>query len=269
MFFDLFSRATRVLPSANDNNDNDNDMEDERAPQSAIVTRKPARRTEFGSEGCNVYGYPSSGGILVKEADILDLLYLDLSRSQACERSTDPNKEDRFCDSLRRIGAKWWISKHDWIMATLGARDLTEEESKVVVFGWPAEGAGVWVLRYDSERDDPDDFGRLRLALTMEERIAMMREYGAEFVEDVSQVPDLRDRYSHWSHRNNASRQSLSMSWYLPALQGCGIWDTANVPSHICATVAEEREAFCRLTCAKQATSAQHSTARCSTRIGQ
>lgn len=105
MFFDLFSRATRVLPSANDNNDSD--MEDERAPQSTNVARKPAQRTQFGTKGCNIYGYPSSGGILVKEADILDLLYLDLSRSQACERFTDPNKEDRFCDSLRRIGAKW------------------------------------------------------------------------------------------------------------------------------------------------------------------
>lgn len=120
------------------------------------------------------------------------MLYLDLSRPQACERSTDPNKEDRFCDSLRRIDAKWWISKHDWIMATLGARDLTEEESKVVVYGWPVEGSGVWVLRYESERDVPDDFGKLRLALTMEERIARMQEYGAELLEDASQVPELR-----------------------------------------------------------------------------
>jgi hypothetical protein len=65
----------------------------------------------------------------------------------------------------------------------------------VVVYGWPAEGAGVWVLRYESEGDVPDDFGRLRLALTMEERIAMMQEYDAGFAEDASQVPELRDCY--------------------------------------------------------------------------
>jgi len=79
----------------------------------AIVARGPAQRTIFGSQGCNIYGYPSSGGILVKEADILDLLLPILSRSYACECSTDPNKEDRFCDSLQRVGAKWWISKQD------------------------------------------------------------------------------------------------------------------------------------------------------------
>jgi hypothetical protein len=132
------------------------------------------------------------------------LLYLSLSRSQACERSTDPNEEDKFCDSLQRIGAIWWISKQDWINATLGGRDSTEEESKVVVYGWPTEGVGVWVLRYESEGDVPDDFGKLRLALTMEERIATMQEYDAEFAEDASQVPELRDCYKNQSGRRTA-----------------------------------------------------------------
>lgn len=196
MLLNLFSRGTRAPQSVDDDNDND-DMEDRRASQPATVARGPAPRTIFGSRGCNIYGYPSSGGILIKEADVLDLLYLLLSRSQASERSTDPSEEDKFCDRLQRISAKWWISKRDWIDTTLGIRDLTEEEAKVVVFGWPAEGPGVWVLRYESEGDVADDFGRLRLALTMEEKIATMREYGAEFVEDASLVPELRDSYTN------------------------------------------------------------------------
>ena len=163
-------------------------------------TDGPVSRTIFGSRGCNIYGYPSFGGIFVKEADVLDLLYRSLSRSQACERSSDSNEEDKFCASLQRVGAKWWIIKQDWINAILGARDLTEEESKVVVYGWPTEGAGVWVLRYGSEDDVPYDFGRLRLALTMEERIEIMQEYDAEFAEDAFQVPELRDCY-----RNDSS----------------------------------------------------------------
>jgi len=192
MFLDLFSRVSRTSQSIDDSSD---DMEDHRASQSALVARGPAQRTTFGSQGCNIYGYPSSGGIFVKEADVLDLLYLSLSRSQACQRSIDPTEEDNFCDSLQQIGAKWWINKQDWINATLGVRDPTEEELKVVVYGWPAEGAGVWVLRYESEGDVPDDFGRLRLALTMEERIAIMQEYNAEFAADASQVLELRDSY--------------------------------------------------------------------------
>lgn len=69
------------------------------------------------------------------------------------------------------------------------------------MYGWPAEGAGAWVLRYESEGDVPDDFGRSRLALTMEERIAMMQEYDAEFVENASQVPELR-----YCYRNQRGR---------------------------------------------------------------
>lgn len=159
-----------------------------------LVARGPAQRTIFGSEGCNVHGYPSSGAVFVKEADVLDLLRLSLSRSQACERSVDPNEEDEFCASprLQRLGAKWWISKQDWVNATLGVRDWTQEEAEVVVYIWPAEGAGMWVLRYEGEADVPEDFGRLRLALSMKERIATMRKYGAEFAADVSSVPELR-----------------------------------------------------------------------------
>jgi hypothetical protein len=197
VFLNVFSRVPRVQQSIDD--DNDDDMKDHRASQPTIDARGPAQRTIFGSQGCNIYGYPSSGGILVKEADVLDLLYLSLPRSQACKRSTNPNEEDEFCDRLQRIGAKWWISKQDWANATLGVRDLTEDESKVVVYGWPAEGAGVWVLRYESEGDVPDDFGRLRLALTMEERITVMQDYDAEFAEDASRVHELRDRYRNQS----------------------------------------------------------------------
>jgi hypothetical protein len=197
MFLNLFSRVPRA-PQSTDDDDNDH-LKDHRAAQPATVARGPAQRTIFGSQGCNIYGYPSSGGILVKEADVLDLLHLSLSRSQACKRSTDPTEEDEFCASLQRIGAKWWISKQDWANATLGVRDLTEDESRVVVYGWPAEGAGVWVLRYESEGDVPDDFGRLRLAMTMEERIAAMREYNAGFADDASQVPELRDCYRNQS----------------------------------------------------------------------
>lgn len=52
---------------------------------------------------------------------------------------------------------------------------------------------GVWVLRFESARQMPRDFGRLSLALNMEEKIQMMREYGATFFEDIAQVEELCD----------------------------------------------------------------------------
>jgi hypothetical protein len=52
---------------------------------------------------------------------------------------------------------------------------------------------GVWVLRFASDMQVPRDIGRMYYAANMEERIQIMKEYGAEFVEDVSQVEELRD----------------------------------------------------------------------------
>ena len=152
-------------------------------------------RTNFGSGtgGCVVYGYPSTGGVLVKEADLLDMLFLSLSRSHESQRSSSVHEEDRFCNIMRRTGAKWWASREDRLEVRFGAREMTEEEEKVLVFGWPTDGVGVWVLRYESDRQLPKDFGRMSLAMNMEEKIQMMREYGAAFVEDVTQVEELRD----------------------------------------------------------------------------
>ncbi|GIK01853.1 hypothetical protein Aspvir_005894 [Aspergillus viridinutans] len=151
-------------------------------------------RTEFGTRGCLIYGYPSTGGVLIKEADLLDLLFLSLPRSHVSLRSPSADEEDRFCNLLRRTGATWWPSREDWVEVQLGMREMTEEEEKVVEFGWPTDGVGVWVLRFMSAEQLPRDFGRMRLAMNMEEKIQIMREYGATFVEDVTQVEELYGR---------------------------------------------------------------------------
>ncbi|OCK73048.1 hypothetical protein K432DRAFT_387575 [Lepidopterella palustris CBS 459.81] len=150
-------------------------------------------RTVFGTRGCVVYGYPSAGGVLIKEADLLDMLFLSLPRSHVSQRSPSADEEDRFCHLLRRTGATLWPSKQDWIEVQMGLREITEEEEKVLVFGWPTDGAGVWVLRFGSAGQVPRDFGRMSLAMNMEEKIQMMKEYGAAFVEDVTQVEELCD----------------------------------------------------------------------------
>ncbi|KAJ0414503.1 hypothetical protein BJY00DRAFT_305561 [Aspergillus carlsbadensis] len=150
-------------------------------------------RTIFSPGGCHVYGYPSTGGVLIKNATLVDLLFLSLPRTHAVQRASSVEEEDRFCKLLRRTGATWWASREDEFDAVLGVREMTGEERKVLVFGWPVDGVGVWVLRFENAREMPRDFGRIRFAMDMEERIQIMREYGATFVEDVAQVEELRD----------------------------------------------------------------------------
>ncbi|CEL09698.1 hypothetical protein ASPCAL12831 [Aspergillus calidoustus] len=151
-------------------------------------------RTKFGVRGCVVYGYPSTGGVLIKgSVDLVDMVFLSLPRFHEAQRSPSAEEEDRFCNLLRQIGATWWPSKEERIGVDMGSREKTAEEKKVLVFGWPVDGVGVWVLRFASDRQVPRDLGRMYYAVNMEERIQIMKEYGAEFVEDVSQVEELRD----------------------------------------------------------------------------
>ncbi|KAL4891075.1 hypothetical protein BDV59DRAFT_194539 [Aspergillus ambiguus] len=124
-------------------------------------------RTEFSTRGCLVYGYPSTGGVLIKEVDLFDILFLSLPRSYISQHSPNADEEDRFYHLLRQTGATLWPSM----------REITDEEEKV--------------LKFRSTRQLLKDFGRISLAMNMEEKIQMIREYGATFVEDVTQVEEL------------------------------------------------------------------------------
>ncbi|KAE8312792.1 hypothetical protein BDV41DRAFT_538063 [Aspergillus transmontanensis] len=148
-------------------------------------------RTSFDTIGCTIYGYPSTGGVLIKEANPTDMLFLSLPRSHVSHRSLDADEEDRFCSLMKRTGATFWPSKRDRSSVQIGFREPTEEEEKVIVYGWPTDGVGVWILRFKNSEQLPRDFGRINLAINMEEKIQIMRDFGATFVEDVMQVEEL------------------------------------------------------------------------------
>ena len=73
----------------------------------------------------------------------------------------------------------------------LGVRERTELEKRVLVFGWPSDGVGVWMLRFATEIELPRDFGRLGMAISMDERVKVMKEYGAVFYKNPNEVNEL------------------------------------------------------------------------------
>lgn len=150
-----------------------------------------SKRTKFNALGCTIYGHPSSGGILIKEADFVDTIYLSVSRSHISQRSANATEEDKFCALMQRSGATWWGREEEYIEVQLGMREATEEQKKVLVFGRPADGVGVWVLRFADNDQIPRDFGRVKMAMDMEERILRMKEFCAVFVEDVGKVEEI------------------------------------------------------------------------------
>jgi hypothetical protein len=68
---------------------------------------------------------------------------------------------------------------------------VTDEQKRIMVYGWPADGRGVWVLKDPQAGDLPDDFGKVRLAADMKEKIEAMKKLGAEFVADPNEVEEL------------------------------------------------------------------------------
>lgn len=142
------------------------------------------KRTQFGNAGVAVFGWPSSGGVLVKgPADLVDLQFLGVERLRASKRSKNPSEEDAFCENMRKIGAKWWESEEEYFSVLLGERERTKMEERELVMGWPSSG-GIWVLRYERQRDIPKDFGRLHMAMNMDERSEVIQEYGGRFCGD-------------------------------------------------------------------------------------
>lgn len=121
------------------------------------------------------------------------MLFLSLPRFEKSLGSSSADEEDRFCNLLRRTGAKWWLSKENMSEAEVGTI-MTEEEEKLLVFGLSTNNVGVWVLIFESIRQLPRDFGRIHFAMKMEENIEIMKENNATFVEDITQVEKLRDR---------------------------------------------------------------------------
>lgn len=93
---------------------------------------------------------------------------------------------------MRMVGATWWAGEQEWIDVQLGLQDRTEVQGWRLVFGWPLSGHGVWVLRYESESALPKDFGRITLAVDMDERCQVMRECGARFYDDPGSVEELK-----------------------------------------------------------------------------
>ena len=148
------------------------------------------KRLTFGRGGCTVFGWPSSGGMLRKSVDAVELEYLGLDRFQESTRSQTPAEEDAFCQKMRKLGAKWWRNEEHYFDVLLGELEMTEEEAVQLEVGWPAAG-GVWVLRSQSKRTLPKDIGQIHMALNMEERCRVIEKLGGKFYVNPEDCPDL------------------------------------------------------------------------------
>ena len=143
-------------------------------------------------DGPMVYGYPSSGGVLIRDARTVELLHLELDRFKEAKRSLNTAEEDAFCKKLVQIGATWWAGKGEWLDAVLGEGDTAKMANRVET-GWPSSGRGVWVLEYPkNDREMRMGASLLNCCLNMDERCKMIQELGGIFYSDADACETLR-----------------------------------------------------------------------------
>ncbi|MCJ1255345.1 hypothetical protein MMC24_003161 [Lignoscripta atroalba] len=166
---------------------------EDREPSCPGNTYNYTKRTVFGTLGCGLFGWPSTGGVLIKDGvDAVELDFLRLDRFKESVRSPNAIEEDLFCQELRKIGAKWWRHEADENEVQFDYWSATSKQKQELVFGWPREG-GVWVLVFADGRKLPEGFGRIHMAFTMEERCQVIKEYGGTFFANPEDCKHLKD----------------------------------------------------------------------------
>ncbi|KAI9861626.1 MAG: hypothetical protein M1813_005236 [Trichoglossum hirsutum] len=173
------------------------------------LSHDPNTHTEILPLSCKVTAYPSPGGIVLGYFSAVELAYLNLSRTKPANRSSDPAEEDDLALRMLGLGAHWWPS---WDLYALHQEQILVGVPYDFHFppdvnvGYPSSGKGVWVFKFSAdkqtwgEEDDrkpylerrPDDWeGRIKMALTMDERCEILEAFGATFYEKVEDCEDI------------------------------------------------------------------------------
>lgn len=94
---------------------------------------------------------------------------------------------------VRQLGARWWKSEEEYILAELDYSKCTDSFIRV---GWPAEG-GVWVLKTTRGEADKKGAAIIHNAYNMEERCKIIKQLEGQFYDDPRKCPYL-DLRSAW-----------------------------------------------------------------------
>ncbi|KAJ5610342.1 hypothetical protein N7510_007061 [Penicillium lagena] len=121
--------------------------------------------------------------------------HIPCNRFSPANRSEDAALEDRHCEEMRKLGAIWLISEHEYVrrhfMDLLGP----DPDEKVVVVGWVGsdddEKGGIWVLSTTRREANCKGVGRVKSGFNMEERCRVIESLGGVFYASPMDCPDL------------------------------------------------------------------------------
>ena len=177
------------------------------AMQSQVVLDVNKPRILHSLSTSQVFAYPSAGGLVRKHITRVELDWLSLTPptivSNATQRtSDDATVEDDLALRLMQIGGRWWPSIQLYERHNEGEYYYGHHYPPDLDIGYPGTG-GVLVLKtwaenspYSGDLPDapsmkPNDWSRLGLCRTMEERCDVLRDFGAIEYGSVEECPDV------------------------------------------------------------------------------
>ena len=194
----------------------------------------------FLGKTVSVWAWPSRGGLIVLErVTPVDIDFLGLDPVHLpIQREPDQDAEDRFCQQLLRLGAKWFdsVERFHFVAGVAGddqrcindlidglAEPLTTMERQWVCIGITS-GEGLWVAEYDTpllfiedkHNQEPDDSARVLLVRTMEERCSILKDLEAKFYENIEQY-DGKAWLRAWEKKSTGEVGHLEKIPYQPA----------------------------------------------------
>ncbi|KAF2131382.1 hypothetical protein P153DRAFT_194207 [Dothidotthia symphoricarpi CBS 119687] len=175
------------------------------------TSAEPVSRSSLVKYGARVACWPSSGGIWIKHADLVDLNFLGLSRIEDTPRQFNQTAEDEFCTKLKMTGPEWWK-----LPATFGEREHLGKEQFTCdtledcfrpdiknhyLIAWPETAMVVcYIPIVQAEERGETSLTRYYNAMDMEERCDMIRSLGGKWCRCKAECPDLKNL--DWSFRD-------------------------------------------------------------------
>ncbi|KAI1354759.1 hypothetical protein F5Y01DRAFT_311564 [Xylaria sp. FL0043] len=154
---------------------------------------------------CKVMAYPSTGGIVIGYLSGVELEWLGIpAASPASAQSQEAGEEDAFALQLMRLGGRWWPSlkfakQHDVLEYPYGyhfppdfhiAYSSPASSKQAVLLFKTFPDNGLYRLPEDAP-EKPDEWFRLLACRTMEDRWAVLKDFGATEYDDVELCPDI------------------------------------------------------------------------------
>jgi hypothetical protein len=179
------------------------------------IPAEPVARSTLMLHGARVACWPSAGGVWIKEADVVDMEFLDVDRFQDTPKQFNQALEDDFCTKLKMTGASWWslppafeqkrghLEKEIYGCSTLEAcfePDIRNE----YLLAWPeTETTTCYVRIAQAKKVGGEMLKGYRNAMDMDERCGVIMKLGGRTCYCKDECPDLH--YLDWDFRDPGS----------------------------------------------------------------